>query len=142
MLCATCPREELERDRPEIVGKFNLLFLGRLHIKKGLDLLIEALANVSHIHPKVHLLVAGADDGALAPFTKRTAELGMADRVTLLGHVSGESAQKPGARPTRSSCRVEAKASAWRCLKRSRALCRPSSRRRVTFPNSVKPTAE
>ena len=87
------PRAELEREHPEIVGKFNLLFLGRLHVKKGLDLLAEAIADVSKRHPNVHLLLAGNDDGALGPFLKRTGELGLSERVTLLGHVSGASAR-------------------------------------------------
>lgn len=88
------PRAELERERPEIVGKFNLLFLGRLHVKKGLDLLAEAIAAIARRHPEIQLLLAGGDDGALGPFLNQALKLGIADRVTLLGHVSGEAARR------------------------------------------------
>ncbi|GAC1346221.1 MAG: glycosyltransferase [Isosphaeraceae bacterium] len=87
-------REELERTHPEIIGKFTLLFLGRLHVKKGLDFLAEAIADVAREHPQIHLLLAGADDGALVPFLKRRQELGISDRVTLLGHVAREAARR------------------------------------------------
>jgi glycosyltransferase involved in cell wall biosynthesis len=85
-------RAAIEAEYPELAGKFLLLFLSRLHAKKGLDLLAEALAALRQDHPDVHLLLAGVDDGALAPFRDRMASEGMADRFTYLGHVSGERA--------------------------------------------------
>ena len=71
-----------------------LLFFGRVHVKKGLDLLAEALGRVGPDHPELHLLVAGNDDGAWAPFRDRMAELGLTDRMTYLGHVAGERARQ------------------------------------------------
>ena len=53
-----------------------LLFFGRVHVKKGLDLLAEALGRTVPDHPDLHLLVAGNDDGAWVPFRDRMAELG------------------------------------------------------------------
>ena len=47
-----------------------ILFFARLHAKKGLDLLAEALGRVSPRHPDLHLLLAGNDEGALAPFRR------------------------------------------------------------------------
>jgi glycosyltransferase involved in cell wall biosynthesis len=88
------PRTALETECPELVGKFVLLFFGRLHVKKGLDLLAEALSRVAPSHPQLHLLVAGNDDGAWSPFCDRMAELGLARRTTYLGHVSGERARR------------------------------------------------
>ena len=87
------PRVALEAEFPELAGKFVLLFMSRLHAKKGLDLLAGALAAVRRDHPDVHLLLAGNDDGALAPFRERMAAAGLADRVTELGHVSGSRAR-------------------------------------------------
>ena len=87
-------RAELEAEYPELAGKFVLLFFGRLHVKKGLDLLAEALATVSREHPGVHLLLAGTDDGALAPFRDRCEAHGLSSRLTLVGHVSGEHARR------------------------------------------------
>lgn len=83
-------RATLEAEYPELAGKFVLLFFGRLHVKKGLDLLAQALAGVHPQHPDLHLLIAGNDDGALAPFLNQLAELGLSGRATCVGHVSGE----------------------------------------------------
>ncbi len=60
------PRSELEALWPELVGKTVVLFFGRLHLKKGLDLLVAALADLRADHPDLHLVLAGNDDGALA----------------------------------------------------------------------------
>jgi glycosyltransferase involved in cell wall biosynthesis len=86
-------RAVLEAEFPELAGKFVLLFLARLHVKKGLDLLAQALAAVKGEHPEVHLLLAGPDDGALGPFLNQADALGLASKITYLGHVSGERAR-------------------------------------------------
>jgi glycosyltransferase involved in cell wall biosynthesis len=88
------PRAALEAEFPELAGKFVLLFLGRLHRKKGLDLLAAALGALGGDHPDLHVLLAGPDDGSLAPFLSRIEEGGLAARVTVLGHVSGERARR------------------------------------------------
>ena len=88
------PRSILEAEYPELKGKFVLLFYGRLHVKKGLDLLARALAGVKHDHPDLHVLLAGNDDGALAPFFARAEAEGVANRITRVGHVSGERARE------------------------------------------------
>jgi len=88
------PRAALEDEFPELQGKFVLLFYGRIHVKKGLDLLAEALAAVAADHPDLHVLLAGNDDGALGPFRQRCSASGTASRVTWVGHVSGERARR------------------------------------------------
>ncbi len=88
------PRSELEAEFPELQGKFVLLFFGRVHMKKGLDLLADALAVVGRDIPELHLLVAGNDDGALGPLKSQCEALGIADRLTCMGHVSGERARR------------------------------------------------
>lgn len=87
-------REDLEREHPELRGKFVLLFFSRVHKKKGLDLLAPAIASLANDHPDVHLLVAGIDDGALIPLLNTTDALGIRDRVTYVGHVSGHHAKR------------------------------------------------
>ena len=86
-------RAELDRAYPELVGKFVLLFFGRLHAKKGLDLLARGMAAVVGDHPRLHLLLAGRDDGALAPFLAESSSLGLAGRITVTGHLAGGSAR-------------------------------------------------
>ena len=88
------PRAVLERDHPELTGKFVLLFFGRVHVKKGLDLLAKALREVGPDFPNLHLLVAGKDDGAWKPFSQRLDALGFSRRVTYLGHVEGDRARQ------------------------------------------------
>ena len=87
-------RALLEQEHPELKDKFVLLFFGRVHVKKGLDLLAEALGRVGPGFPDLHLLVAGKDDGAWKPFAERIETLGLSERVTYLGHVGGERARQ------------------------------------------------
>jgi len=78
------PRELVRRDRgamPERRGDSRLaLALGRLHLNKGFDLLLEALAATRGID----LWIAG--DGPMRPGLERAAgRLGIAERVRFLG---------------------------------------------------------
>jgi glycosyltransferase involved in cell wall biosynthesis len=84
------PRSAIEVDHPELKGKFVLLFFGRLHAKKGIDLLAEAMGSLCPDFPELHVLIAGKDDGEWTPFADRVARFGLSDRVTYVGHVSGE----------------------------------------------------
>ena len=86
-------RSVLEAEFPELAGKFVLLFFGRLHVKKGLDLLAKALTSVQSDYPELHILLAGNDDGALAPFLAQAEADGLSSRITTVGHVSGERAR-------------------------------------------------
>jgi len=87
-------RAAFEHEYPELAGRFVLLFYGRLHVKKGLDLLVEAFGRLAHKHPQLHLMLAGKDDGAWPDFRDRAEHLGLADRITYVGHVSGERARQ------------------------------------------------
>jgi glycosyltransferase involved in cell wall biosynthesis len=63
-----------------------VLFLGRLSWKKGLDVLLGALARL----PGVPLVVAGPDDEDYRPVLERQARsLGLGGRVWFTGHVEG-----------------------------------------------------
>jgi glycosyltransferase involved in cell wall biosynthesis len=77
-------------------GKRCLLFLGRIHPKKGPDILIEALNLVLQEMPddigrNIHLIMAGTSDGAYVRKLMILAEqYGLANRITWTGHISGD----------------------------------------------------
>jgi glycosyltransferase involved in cell wall biosynthesis len=74
---------------PQLQGKRYLLFLGRIHQKKGCDLLIEAFAKVAA--PDLHLVMAGPDENNLIPELDALAQrLGVADRMTWTGMLRGD----------------------------------------------------
>jgi glycosyltransferase involved in cell wall biosynthesis len=82
--------QELFEQYPELKGKKLALFMGRIHPKKGCDLLIEAFASVLREHPDWHLVIAGPDQvGWLAKLNIRAAQLGLAPRITWTGMLSG-----------------------------------------------------
>lgn len=74
---------------PELAGKRFVLFLSRLHYKKGLDYLAAAFAKIAPRHPEVHLVVAGPDGGAEAAFQQDIAAAGLTDRTHLIGAMYG-----------------------------------------------------
>ena len=76
---------------PELAGKRLLLYLGRIHEKKGGDLLVEAFANVLRDEPDLRLVMAGPGEEALVRQLKNRAEqLGIASRITWTGMLAGE----------------------------------------------------
>ena len=74
---------------PVLRGKTYLLFLGRIHPKKGCDLLIEAFAKAGD--PDWQLVMAGPDEGGWTEGLKKQAvDLGIADRITWTGMLRGD----------------------------------------------------
>jgi glycosyltransferase involved in cell wall biosynthesis len=84
--------DAFEREWPETRSKRRVLFLGRLHPKKGGDMLIEAFAQVAGADAQVHLVMAGPDDGqgTQAAWQALASKLGVADRITWTGMLSGD----------------------------------------------------
>jgi glycosyltransferase involved in cell wall biosynthesis len=75
---------------PQLEGKRNLLYLSRIHPKKGCDLLIEAFAKVAGIDPSLHLIMAGPGEaGWVAQLQELASERGIAERVTFTGMLKG-----------------------------------------------------
>ena len=66
-----------------------LLFVGRLHQLKGLDMLIEAFAQARARVPQARLVVVGRDDGYLAQMLALARKRGVADRLHFLGPLYG-----------------------------------------------------
>ena len=76
---------------PALREKRVLLFLSRIHEKKGCDLLIEAFAKVANQDASLHLLMAGPSHPDLLYKLKYLAErLGVAERITWPGMLQGD----------------------------------------------------
>jgi glycosyltransferase involved in cell wall biosynthesis len=79
------------RRYPELQDKRIVLFLGRLHPKKGCDLLIAAFATVASREPALRLVMAGPDhDGYQATLMQQAEQRGIADRICWTGMIRGE----------------------------------------------------
>ncbi len=77
--------------RPE---KKKILFLSRLHPKKGVDLLIAAVALLREQRSDFQLLIAGpGDDDYVAQLKQIVAQLGVGDVTSFLGMVRGAEKQ-------------------------------------------------
>lgn len=94
---AQAQRERFLSMFPHLRGKRSLLFLGRIHEKKGIDLTLKALAECVHEDPQhkagdVHLIIAGPDDGEYARTVRQLCgQLGLTDRITWTGMLRGDS---------------------------------------------------
>jgi glycosyltransferase involved in cell wall biosynthesis len=76
---------------PMLRGRRFLLFMSRLHTKKGCDLLIDAFAQIAPCHPEVDLVVAGPDQQGLQARLQRTcSDWGIAERVHWPGMITGD----------------------------------------------------
>jgi glycosyltransferase involved in cell wall biosynthesis len=77
---------------PELRDRRCWIFLGRVHPKKGIDLLLKGFAAVSAHKPDLHLMVAGPGDRDYAQSMQNLArDLGVAARVSFTGALYGES---------------------------------------------------
>jgi glycosyltransferase involved in cell wall biosynthesis len=71
---------------PELRGRRLLLFLGRIHVKKGCDLLLRAFAAVAERDPSLHLVLAGPDPTLwMAELKVLAAGLGIGARISWPG---------------------------------------------------------
>jgi glycosyltransferase involved in cell wall biosynthesis len=80
-----------ERFNLEEGGPIRLLFLSRIHPKKGLERLLGATRRLLESGQNVRLLIAGSGDpGYEAQIRALTGQLGLTDKVRFLGPVTGE----------------------------------------------------
>lgn len=85
-------QRQLFRERhPELRGRRFLLFLSRIHPKKGCDLLLEAFARIAGRERDLDLVVAGpAPEHLLAALKQRAQALGIQSRVHWPGMLLGD----------------------------------------------------
>lgn len=85
------PREVLTQKFPSLANKRWLLFLSRLHPKKGLDMLIQVWKTLADQFPDWQLVIAGPDlIGYQATLATQVEELHLQHRVTFTGMLIGE----------------------------------------------------
>ena len=82
--------ERVRARHPEIADRRIVLFLGRLHEKKGLDILAEAFGRDVAGRDDLHLVIAGPDDGVGSRLEEWLRGAGIRDRTTLTGMIEGE----------------------------------------------------
>jgi glycosyltransferase involved in cell wall biosynthesis len=87
------PAEQIEafhRALPQLRGRRFLLFLARIHAKKGCDLLLQAFAKTAASMPEVDLVMAGPDQEGMQARLQRIAQkLGISSRVHWPGLIGG-----------------------------------------------------
>ena len=89
-----CPKEDLRAEflarHPELDGKSIVLFLGRIHAKKGFDLLIPAFESLCRQRQDAHLLIVGTGEtNYVESIREDVGRRGLAARVTFTGLLQG-----------------------------------------------------
>ncbi|VTZ27515.1 Glycosyl transferase group 1 [Methylocella tundrae] len=76
---------------PGVADRRYILFLSRIHPKKGCDLLVEAFAKIAAKDPDLDLVIAGPDSvGSVAKLRETAARLGVASRIHWPGMLKGD----------------------------------------------------
>jgi len=89
--CSLPVRREMERLYPQFVGKQVVLFLGRLHPIKGLDILARAFGKVAKMREDLCLLIVGPDsEGYKTEVVKILVSEGALDKVVFAGMLIGQ----------------------------------------------------
>jgi glycosyltransferase involved in cell wall biosynthesis len=84
-------REKFLAAHPMLQGRRILLFMSRIHAKKGCDLLIESFATVAAGDPTLHLVIAGPDQtGLLGKLKALASRLRLMDRISWPGMLQGD----------------------------------------------------
>ena len=76
---------------PELQEKRIILFLSRIHEKKGCDLLLKAFSQVAAQDNRLHLVMAGPDQtGWASILNEQAVTLGIANRISWPGMLQGD----------------------------------------------------
>lgn len=90
-LSVTVSREELEKTYPQIKGRPYLLYMSRLHQKKGLDILIPAFSRVvKENNSDALLILAGHVDDIYRREFDKLLQDAASPNIMRVGHITGE----------------------------------------------------
>jgi len=67
-----------------------ILFVGRLNLIKGPDLLLRAFCNIAPVYREYHLVLAGPDGGMKTLLKETSIRGGLRERVHFVGYVGGD----------------------------------------------------
>ncbi|HIF58093.1 MAG TPA: glycosyltransferase [Rhodospirillales bacterium] len=82
---------EFKNEFPNLNNKKYLLYLGRIHPIKGIDILIKSFAAQQGLLSDMQLVIAGPDQvGWQAELEQLAISLGVADKITWTGMLSGD----------------------------------------------------
>ncbi len=85
------PRQQFERHYPTLEGKQVILFLSRLHPKKGLDLLARAFGRIAGVHRDARLVVAGSGPASYEARVRRMfGAAGVLEKTIFTGALMGQ----------------------------------------------------
>jgi glycosyltransferase involved in cell wall biosynthesis len=87
---AAAQRELFLSRFPQCRGQQIVLFLGRIHEKKGCDLLIRAFGKIAAAHPTLQLVMAGPEQQDAARWRALAAEEHISDRIVWTGMLTGD----------------------------------------------------
>ena len=87
------PAPQAFRFKHGLQSKQILLFLGRLSLIKGPDLLLEAFAAIAERYPLSVLVFAGPEEELGAGLRLEVDRLGLAERVLFIGFIAGQDKQ-------------------------------------------------
>ena len=88
---AKCERQAFLARFPELENTRNILFLGRITAKKGVDILLNAFSQVSGGDPRLRLILAGPIDAAIdGPLRRLSDALNLGNRLIWTGMLGGD----------------------------------------------------
>lgn len=83
-------REIFLSAHPNLRGKRLLLYLSRIHPKKGCDMLLDAFSKLAGQDPALHLVLAGpGDEGWISQLKQQAEDLGLQRQVSFPGMLRG-----------------------------------------------------
>jgi glycosyltransferase involved in cell wall biosynthesis len=88
---AILPEKNSFRNQFQIAkDKQLILFMSRINLKKGLDLLLPAFKQISSLRNDCLLILAGSDDGYLTETQNFIHEYNLSDKIVLVGMITGK----------------------------------------------------